>query len=129
MTPEEFIALKSDRQLPLVYQSGYNGKPVLTVELYCKWYSYYLVHQNGEIESIEFHHDENFDRLTEESLPPLMAGDHIPFPSAYKAICLANDWTFDQYTYEFILGRWIDEHGFAFELIEPKLRKSEENKC
>lgn len=113
--------LKSNRNIPLVYQGRILDKPVLTVELYEKWYSYHLVQPTGEVVALSFDLDLNFHKLVEKTIPTLSAIDHMPFPLMYKAICLANDYCEDELSYQLVLGRWTDEHGGLGSSPEPEL--------
>ena len=113
--------LKSNRNIPLVYQGRILDKPVLTVELYEKWYSYHLVQPTGEVVALSFELDLNFHKLAEKTIPTLSAIDHTPFPLMYKAICLANDYYEDELSYQLVLGRWTDERGGLGNGPEPEL--------
>jgi len=95
----------SDRGFPLVYNGDPPGfVPVLTIEAYCKWYTYSLVNINGSVESVCFYEAESLMPNCESAYH-----DHVPNPRAM--VLLANDrhWQLDREAYEMVLGRHMLE--------------------
>jgi hypothetical protein len=91
----------SQRELPLVYWSDpIEGRTILTVENYCKWYGFDLVHSDGRVERIGFGELEKFSG---DEIP---CSDHVPNPKAVKAMCEAKDWFLDTQAEEMMIGRW-----------------------
>lgn len=82
---------------------NYTGRlPVLTVELYCKWYSLHLVWPNRIVERIDFGRLE--PAAASLNCSPFV--DHIPNPAAVRALALAEGWHLDELAEELIVGRW-----------------------
>ena len=66
--------------------------PTLTVELYVKWYTLYLVHPDERIEEV---------------LYPLNGFvDHVPKPAAVFDFAKENGYDIEPLAWEMIVGRW-----------------------
>lgn len=88
--------------------SNYPGSlPVLTVELYCKWYSLHLVWPTRIVERIDFGRLEP----AAASLNCSPFCDHCPNPAAVRTLALAEGWHLDELAEELIVGRWHIEVG------------------
>lgn len=93
----------SDRGLPLVLTDPDPRFPTLTVELYVKWYSLFLVCQ-CEVIQISFEELEEF-RTGGES--PFV--DHVPNPGAVRRMVEHRRYVLDALAEELIVGRWVLE--------------------
>lgn len=76
-------------------------EPTLTVELFEKWYSLFLVHPNGQIEEVPFPDDP-------ESCPADVSAyrDHAPNPEVVVNFARNHDYQVDNLSLELIVGRW-----------------------
>lgn len=77
-------------------------RPTITVELYIKWYSFYLVHPHGEIGALEFHALEPFCESAESAYR-----DHTPNPAPLRRFAEHYGWDIDSVAEELIEGRWL----------------------
>lgn len=85
----ELLALDQD---PLV--------PVLTVELYCKWYCLHIIHVNGTVASLRFSELERFYKEGSAFK------DHVPNPEAVRMYANEMDYALEPLAEELIEGRW-----------------------
>lgn len=98
---------KSPRGMPLMWMLAPGVKPTLTVENYLKWYELFLLHPNGEIESVPFSKlDDPAFCYSDESA----YCDHVPNPAAVYRYAEANDYHLDDQAFEMIVGRWELEY-------------------
>lgn len=88
--------------------------PILTVEIYMKWYSLFLINPDNIIEEISFPY---YDDLPNNE-PNYM--DHVPNPVAVEKLCKEKNWELDDVTKELLVGRWeIDyKENYFNEIIE-----------
>lgn len=78
--------------------------PVLTCELYPKWYSLYLIMPNGEVLEADLG---GLDAFAEHSA----VGDHCWSPAALQGFADARDWWIDEVALDLIMGRWVYNRG------------------
>lgn len=95
----------SDRGIPLVYMGGLTQKPVLTVENYCKWYGFYLVHQDGTVTSV----DEDAYHKAMHADPEAVSGDHVYSPRMMRIIADQLGAHLCNQSLEMVVGRWMLE--------------------
>lgn len=102
--------LLSPRELPLIisYKIYPLMVPLLTVELYVKWYKLYLIeqtfHDEVSISEIDFPGDEYC--AADES----PYSDHVPNPRVVGRFAARNGYRVDEVALETIIGRWEREH-------------------
>jgi hypothetical protein len=102
---DKTVIFLSERSLPLVYSREVPVSfPVLTVELYPKWYSLHVIQPGGAVERLEFYELHEFCPPHESTYV-----DHVPNPSAVLAYAEAKDLTLDDLALELVLGRWVIE--------------------
>lgn len=92
----------SARGLPLLLIEEPADVPVLTVELYQKWYTLHVVHVDGQICEVGF--DELDDVAGRHDLTPYC--DHAPNPVAVQRLAVERGWHLDPNALEMIIGRW-----------------------
>lgn len=80
----------------LIY-NGVSDRPIVTVELYCKWYSLYLIQPNGSVEE--------FIPPTEE----VSFKDDTFNPIELVQYALKMNYLIDDLAFELIIGRWETE--------------------
>jgi hypothetical protein len=101
--------LMSERRLPLVLSAKYEWiTPVLTVELYTKWYELFLVKKEwGDLVlySVHFGHLED---VCPADVSPFL--DHCPNPLCVRLFAARNDFHLDELADELITGRWQNEY-------------------
>ena len=73
--------------------------PVLTVELYCKWYELWVVHPNLDLMTVSF-------MDLEEHWAGFAFVDHTPNPGAVRNLAEAKGWYLNELADELITGRW-----------------------
>jgi hypothetical protein len=93
----------SARGFPLAWLSPPIDRPVLTVELYCKWYTLWLVSPAGAIDSVPFYHLSDLSTAGPALTPYI---DHVPNPAVVLRLCEARGYHLDDIAYELIVGRW-----------------------
>lgn len=98
----------SGRGHALVFQSTVTY-PVLTVEVYCKWYDLFIVHPSGRIEGVPFP-DEGKHGV---SGPPYV--DHVPNPRHVVHWARREGVTVDDLSLEIMIGRWELEVGDRYQ--------------
>ncbi len=74
--------------------------PILTIELYIKWYTLYKVFPDGTFEKVTF---PDCDEHQPSSV------DHVPNPKAVKKFADDNNLILDELAYEIMVGRWETE--------------------
>lgn len=78
--------------------------PTITVELYMKWYGFYVVRPDHSFEEISFLAlDEGWEG---ESSPYV---DHVPNPEAVIYYARARGYEIDDLSLEVMIGRWEHE--------------------
>lgn len=104
--------LKSARGFPLVFGHGNfrSSVPVLTCELYDKWYTLHLVHPDGRVEEVCFPGAD--DRFPDSMVTPGASGfcDHVPNPTEVQRMAEHLGWEVDQCSLEMMVGRWEIEY-------------------
>ena len=100
----------SDRDLPLVAThstSIHPCKPILTVENYSKWYSFYLIMPDGSVIKCPRPYDlaGEFTAKTRESA----YRDHSFNPNFYNYLAHHRGYNACDQTEEMIVGRWVTE--------------------
>jgi hypothetical protein len=116
----DYWTYESERGIPLVY----NGPPplvtpILTVESYCKWYSLYAVHPDGQVRPAPH---ESYVALEVSPLATVTHtwSDHVPYPPALQAIAehLGMEW--DENSLDMIHGRYYREHTDLLDEDDPQ---------
>lgn len=87
-------------------------RPVITVELYSKWYGLYLVYPEGSIEEIPFPESEG--RLDVSDYV-----DHVPNPKVVVWFAEKNNFYLDELALELIVGRWELEVTHHYDDLAP----------
>lgn len=106
----------NDRGHPLAYWGEPRIWPVLTVELYLKWYALYLVMPDGSVEKLEYG---RYKHLEDQKDTPILWGDHVLYPPAYDAICEALGLEPDSNSRDLVYGRWVcDEQDCRIEPLQ-----------
>lgn len=86
------------------------GKPILTVELYVKWYTLYLVKKEFnkgsrwewlKVYKVYYHQLDNYRPMDQPTYV-----DHVPNPLAVRNFADAMGFTLDELAEELIEGRW-----------------------
>src|SRR5262245_5113245 len=102
--------LTSERDFPLCMVSGTKVLPLLTVELYTKWYTLYLIErvEFGAIQISKVWYDA-FD--TEALRPDGQSAfvDHVPNPIAIRNFADAKKYHVDELATDLLMGRWMNE--------------------
>jgi hypothetical protein len=106
------MTYKSDRGFVLAYQGQTWATPVLTVELYCKWYTPYLVMPGGTVQAADIEDLEDFVSCDESAWG---GSTHVWNPDAIVRLCNARKWTLCDLSHELMIGRWMREHKDQFE--------------
>lgn len=102
--------LMSPRGKPLVLTDDLPSVPVLTVELYTKWYGLYLVDPSGKIEELSFPED-----LGSGPTGIMPYCDHVPNPEVVLRFAKAHGYQLDELAAELLVGRWeIEVRGRWF---------------
>lgn len=91
----------SPRMFRLVYDGPLPDQPVLTCELYVKWYTLYLVTEDGDIKSIDLSGIYEFAEDDETA-----EGDHCWNPKVLDRMAEAKGWRIDDLSFELMVGRW-----------------------
>ena len=100
----------SDRGFPLVCSIA-GQYPILTVELYIKWYKLYLIQPIGRVSEVRFDEIESFlGREWEWAHDGSIQGDHVVNPKAVEQYAKQKGYTLDPLAYELLVGRWVIEH-------------------
>lgn len=91
---------RSTRDMRLAYDGAPQSCPVLTVELYMKWYHLFLVMPTGKVERL----DERWE------WPDGTAWfDHVPNPEYIQVLAQRFGYEIDHLAYELIIGRYERE--------------------
>lgn len=91
----EILALDED---PIV--------PIITVELYCKWYSLHVIHINGNVSTVPF---TALEHVYKEGSA---FRDHVPNPDAVRAYSEHMNYSIEPLAEELIEGRWkLESNG------------------
>lgn len=104
----------SDRDIPLMDRVP-NEKAILTMENYCKWYCFYLIHPGGKVEAVSA---ERGVELVAEKYGFEGRGDHAYHPMTLVLLAeeMGVDW--GQQAFELMLGRWMME--VEYNITYPK---------
>ena len=96
----ENIIRFSERGIPLIYMYGADKElPILTAELYCKWYTLYLINPDGSIEKYDpYNVDDN-----------IRVADNLWHPDDIREFVENNNLLMDELFYEILVGRWVTE--------------------
>lgn len=103
--------LKSPNGHPLVYQEssiGWQGTPVVTVELYIKWYGVYVVSaptDGSRVQRVSFPDMGSYETLGSPYV------DHAPNPRHVCAWAEQMGYVVDDLSLEMMIGRWELECG------------------
>jgi hypothetical protein len=84
----------------LLVDAPIKDRPVLTVELYTKWYVLHLVEWSGLITKLDFP-DERYAPPGESAYV-----DHVPNPKAMENYALEHGYDVGEFALELITGRW-----------------------
>jgi hypothetical protein len=103
----EYAFYFSDRGIPLAYTGKSHEHPVLTCELYPKWYSLYLVDPDGKVRRAPL----DLDELEQYAEGATTVGDHCWNPYVVQRLADAKDWIIDDVSFDFIIGRWATLMG------------------
>jgi hypothetical protein len=90
----------SKRGHPIVGSPCSGQDPILTVELYCKWYGLQLLRPDGTVEEVAF---------PEEGWAPEGESaycDHVPNPKAVARFAEHQGYLIDLLAMELMVGRW-----------------------
>jgi hypothetical protein len=87
----------SARGIQLVVSTA--ERPLLTVELYTKWYTLWLINENDHAEAVIFPEAEGYE--THHI-------DHVPSPEVVLRYAESKNLTIDELAWELILGRWCN---------------------
>lgn len=92
--------MNSPRGLPLSYVEGEElDAPLITVEIYPKWYELFVIHPDGGIEALLFHELDDGEGTTYV--------DHCPNPRKVEAYAEKHGMYVDEIALELIAGRWV----------------------
>lgn len=130
------LELRSDRDHRLVLSASYDFSisPVLTVELYTKWYELYLlakrpVGQGNDHGTWLSLYAVSFEHLDQNDVrPPGVSAylDHAPNPQCVRIFTRQNDFHLDELAEELIIGRWqreyVDANVYECSTCEGKAR-------
>lgn len=111
----------SDRGLPLSYNGKQLEVPVVTLEVYCKWYEIYIINPNGEVVKA---HDEYMDEYYDACNSNYIAGaayvDHVFNPDLLHVFAKEIGGCVCTEALEMCIGRWerevLDNYTHAIEL-------------
>jgi hypothetical protein len=96
----------SQRGIPLLCQSPSTfGKPIVTMENYCKWYGVQVLHPDGRVEGAD--HDD-LSRIADR-LGHCLMGDHNYHPRLLNEYAKQIGGTADWRAIEMAGGRWVSE--------------------
>jgi len=103
VTSSEYTVRISDRSLPLAYTAPLRACPTVTVEIYDKWYSMYVVMTDGEVRK-----SQSFDEWHEacESVVGVPYVDHVFNPQLAKDFAKLIGGKVCPMSYEMMVGRW-----------------------
>lgn len=94
----------SERNISLVYNGPPLERPVLTLENYCKWYGFYIVHTTGGVEQLSNDYGE-YDANGQ------WVGwhDHVPHPLLMDCLAEKHNLIVDEQAKEMAIGRYMME--------------------
>lgn len=99
----------SDRNFPLAYHGHPQERPVLTCEVYIKWYALYLVLPSGKIREADL--SDIYDHSPYLALVgETLVSDHCWNPTAISALAHAKGWIVDDVSFDLLVGRWVNDH-------------------
>jgi hypothetical protein len=101
-TGEEHMVHLSDRGFTLLWTQAPKEVPVLTVEIYLKWYGLYLIHPDGKVTSVSYRELEEVCRPGERA-----CDDHDPHPGVVARWAAAKGYHLDDRAFELMVGRWF----------------------
>lgn len=97
----------SHRGIPLLAQEvDPEGRPIVTMENYCKWYSVYALHPDGRVESID---PDDVLRKVEKRVGGCLMGDHNYHPTLLTEVAKELGWVVDPKALEMVTHRWAVE--------------------
>ena len=94
----------SERNIPLIFIRKAGDEmtvPILTAELSSKWYTLYLIHPNGSVETIDPNIEDDDVRYV----------DNVWHPDDIVKFCEKRGYILDELFYEMLLGRWIKKEN------------------
>lgn len=94
------MELRSPRGFPIVLSGAARSRATLTVELYEKWYTLFLVHSDNSVEEVLFPSSPNY---TAGEAPYV---DHVPNPKVVARFARACNYDIDILAFELMVGRW-----------------------
>ncbi len=98
----------SKRGKPLLY--SFCDAAILTVELYEKWYSLYVVGASGLVDEVSF---AELELYCGDGSPYT---DHCPNPNAVLRMAASRGWEVNELALELIVGRWeMKQHPERYE--------------
>lgn len=109
---ESKVTFYSARNIPLIWTGGVPDGPVLTMELYSKWYELFVI--GPGVISI------SFDKLEAFAEDESAYCDHVPNPKAVYRFAKANGYHLDEQAYEMIIGRWELEYLKNYNIEEEE---------
>lgn len=107
---QPMFPIVSDRNIPLIFSGKLHELmiPVVTVELYVKWYKLFVIKQvlydEVIVEVVDFPGEE-YCAEGETAY-----GDHVPNPRVVSRFASRNGYRVDEVALEVIIGRWEREH-------------------
>lgn len=111
----------SEREHPLVCTQYPRdiGRPVLTVELYPKWYGLQLISIDGSVNELPFPDRASLKSAFAQGLDDTEAAfvDHVPNPIYVMRWASQEGHHLDELALELIIGRWVYEVKDAYENV------------
>lgn len=104
---------------PLVYGGVPGDSPVLTCELYSKWYALYLVEPDKTVRPAPL----DLRELEQYAEGASVVGDHCWNPYVLQRLADAKDWLIDDLSFDLMVGRWHANRGEP-EAIVDEFRES-----
>ncbi len=99
---DDSVSYYSDRGNRLAYTGTPGDSPVLTCELYIKWYALYLVEPDKTVRQVPLELRELEQYAEGESV----VGDHCWNPYVIQRLADAKDWIIDDLSFDLLVGRW-----------------------
>ena len=94
---------RSERGMPSLCQSPSEfGKPIVTLENYCKWYGVYILHPDGRVEGV----DPGLLNELAEKVGHCLMGDHNYHPRLLNELAKHISGQADHRAVEVAAGRW-----------------------
>lgn len=91
----------------LVYGGVPGDSPVLTCELYSKWYALYLVEPDKTVRPVPL----DLRELEQYAEGASVVGDHCWNPYVLQRLADAKDWLIDDLSFDLMVGRWHANRG------------------